>query len=412
MSLLKSLGALRHLGKAPAIRTRPKLIVLGMMTRHPMGGIVWLTMQYVLGLARLGYDVYYIEAHGGTPKSFMRADDDGGIAAAAFLNRVFTRFDLGGRWAFQAFHSDGRCYGMSEQRVNELCRDAALIFNLHGGTTPRPEHRETGRLVYVGTDPVDREVALERNDPAIVELFSAHSVFFTWGENYGRSDCKVPVSSRFTLVPTRQPVMLDFWRPNGTGPSDVFTTVGSWKQLWREIKIDGEHYAWSKHHEFLKFVELPRRTGQKFELALGGCDDDDRAMLERAGWTVRDGLALSADADDYRSYVIGSRGEFTVAKDQNVRLRSGWFSDRSAAYLAAGRPVVTQDTGFGSVLPVGQGLFAFSTLPEAVAAIEEINGDYHRHSRGATAIAREFFSHDRVLPQMLAHAGLSAHALQ
>src|SRR5258708_7376866 len=116
------------------------------------------------------------------------------------------------------------------------------------------------------------------------------------------------------------------------------------------------------------------------------------------------------DLDAYRGCITASRGEFTVAKDQNVRLRSGWFSDRSATYLAAGRPVITQDTGFGNVLPVGEGLFAYSTLQEIVAAIEQVNGDYPKHSRGATAIAREFFSHDRVLPQMLAYAGLSARA--
>jgi hypothetical protein len=126
---------------------------------------------------------------------------------------------------------------------------------------------------------------------------------------------------------------------------------------------------------------------------------------------VRDALEVSADLDDYRRYIFGSRGEFTVAKDQNVRLRSGWFSDRSATYLAAGRPVITQDTGFGNILPVGEGLFAFSTLSEIVAAVDCINGDYQRHSRAAAAIAREYFSHDRVLPRMLAHAGLAAKAV-
>ena len=400
--------------KPPALHGPQTFVVLGMMTRHPVAGIVWLTMQYVIGLARLGYEVYYIEAHGGTPKSFMRDDDDGSRAATAFLDRVFTRFGLERRWAYQAFHSDGQCYGMSEGTVRKLYRDAALILNLHGGTTPRPEHSETGRLAYVGTDPVDREVALDQNDPDIVQLFAAHSAFFTWGENYGKPDCKVPFSTRFHLVPTRQPVVLDFWEPNGMPPCGSFTTVGSWRQLWREITLDGEQYAWSKHHEFLKFVDLPSRTAQEFELALGGCEGEDRALLEKKGWKVRDGLALSADVDDYRAYIIGSRAEFTVAKDQNVRLRSGWFSDRSATYLAAGRPVITQDTGFGNILPLGEGLFAFSALPEIVAAVECINANYAKHSRGAMAIAREYFSYDRVLPKMLAHAGVSrppgAHA--
>jgi hypothetical protein len=401
-----STAGTREGSQAPAIRRRRKLVVLGMMARHPVAGMVWLTMQYVIGLTRLGYEVYYVEAHSATPKRFMKDGDDGSAAVAAFLKRVFARFGLDDRWAFQAFHSDGRCYGLSECAVNSLYRDAALIFNLHGGTPPRPEHRQTNRLVYVGTDPVDREIALQRDDPDVLDLFAAHSVFFTWGENYGRPDCKVPFSRRFALIPTRQPIVLDCWEPNGTKPNGLFTTIGSWRQPWRGVTLDGEHYGWSKHHEFLKFVELPRRTDQQFELALGWCGNDDRTMLEQHGWRVRDGSTVSDDVDDYQRYIVGSRGEFTVAKDQNVRLRSGWFSDRSAAYLAAGRPVITQDTAFGNILPLGEGLFAFSTLPEILAAVDRINTDYTRHSRAAAAIAREYFSYDRVLPRLLADAGL------
>jgi hypothetical protein len=392
-------------GGAPAIRRREKVVLLGMMTRHPVAGIVWLTMQHILGLTRLGYDVYYVEAHGGSPKSFQREGDDGATAAAGFLDRTFKRFDLADRWAYQALHGGTRCYGMTASDLDDLFSNAALIFNLHGGTTPRPEHVRTGRLVYLGTDPVDREVALERNDPEVVQLFAAHSAFFTWGENYGNPDCQVPVSKQFKLVPTRQPVLMDFWESNGTAPGSLFTTVGSWRQLWRDMTINGERYAWSKHHEFLKFVDLPQRTTQRFELALSGCDDGDRTVLQEKGWQVRDGLTMSADLDDYRQYIKGSRGEFTVAKDQNVRLRSGWFSDRSATYLAAGRPVITQDTGFGNILPTGEGLFAFSTLADVLTAVDRINSDYRKHSRAATAIAREYFSYDRVLPKMLATIG-------
>jgi predicted glycoside hydrolase/deacetylase ChbG (UPF0249 family) len=390
---------------APTIAGAKKFVLMGMMTRHPVAGMVWLTMQYLVGLQRMGYDVYYVEAHGGTPKSFMSQGDDGGRAAAAFLDRVFIRFGLKNRWAYQAFHSDGHCYGMSQRAVDSLLREAALIFNLHGGTPPRPEHTRTGRLVYLGTDPVDREVALDQGDQEMIDLFAAHACHFTWGLNYGNPDCKVPFSRQFNLVHSAQPIVLDQWE-SSLRPGPLFTTVGSWRQLWREIKIDGENYGWSKHNEFFKFIEIPERTAQKFELALGGCDATDRALLEEKGWRVRDGLRLSADIDDYRRYLIGSRAEFTVAKDQNVRLRSGWFSDRSAAYLAAGRPVVTQDTGFGNTLPVGEGLFPFNTVEEVLAAVDSINTDYERHSKAATEIAREYFSHDRVLGKILNHAGL------
>jgi hypothetical protein len=170
-------------------------------------------------------------------------------------------------------------------------------------------------------------------------------------------------------------------------------------------------YHWSKHYEFLKVLDLPRRLpDQPFQLALSSYGADDRRMLESHGWRVRDAMDFSMDPDAYRRYVAGSRGEFTVAKDQNVRLRSGWFSDRSATYLASGRPVVTQDTGFGNVLPTGEGLFAFSTVEEAAEAVRTINGDYRRHCRAAKAVARDYFAHDVVLGAMLQELGLRASA--
>jgi GT2 family glycosyltransferase len=199
---------------------------------------------------------------------------------------------------------------------------------------------------------------------------------------------------------------MDFWAERGTAPDDRYTTIGNWRQEWREIKLDGETYSWSKHQEFLKFLELPSRSGTRFELALAGCEGDDRRMLDDHGWAIRDALPLSQNIDIYRQYICGSRGEFTVAKDQNVRLRTGWFSDRSATYLAAGRPVITQDTGFGNVLPTGEGLFAFSTLDDIVGAIESIEADYARHSRAATAIAREYFDAERVIGRLLQEVGM------
>src|SRR6185369_13458673 len=162
---------------------------------------------------------------------------------------------------------------------------------------------------------------------------------------------------------------------------------------WREITFKGETYHWSKHYEFLKFLDLPARCGGAFELALTGYEPSDRVLLEEHGWAVVDAAALSSDLDRYRDYILESGGEFTVAKDQNVRFRTGWFSDRSAAYLAAGKPVVTQETGFSSTLPTGQGLFAFSTLQEAAAAVDDIVSDYGRHQAAARAIAAEYFDH-------------------
>ena len=165
--------------------------------------------------------------------------------------------------------------------------------------------------------------------------------------------------------------------------------------------IDGEIYSWSKHHEFLKFIDLPSRADARFELALGGLDAEEQRLLESHGWGVRAPASLSADIDLYRDYLASSQAEFTVAKDQNVRLRTGWFSDRSATYLAAGRPVITQDTGFGNTLPTGEGLFSFSTIDEASASAEAIQADYKRHVRAASELAREYFAAERVLGPLL-----------
>jgi hypothetical protein len=181
---------------------------------------------------------------------------------------------------------------------------------------------------------------------------------------------------------------------------------GNWRQPWRRIRFQGELYHWSKHYEFLKVIDLPSRTCQGFELALSSYEGADREMLEEKGWKVRHALDFSQDLDNYRDYIQCSRGEFTVAKDQNVRLRSGWFSERSAQYLAAGRPVITQETGFSNVLPTGQGLFAFSTMEDVLSAVEEINSDYERHCRAAAELAREYFNYDVVLKRLLADVGL------
>ena len=396
---------------------REKIVLLGMMTKMPVAGVVWQTVHYLAGLRRLGYEVYYVEAHARTPSMFMdREQDDGSGRAASFIDGVMRRFGFDGRWAYHALHDDGRCYGMGESELSALYGSAALLINLHGGTMPLPEHYETGRLVYLETDPVQLQIELYENNAETIAFLEPHCAFFTFGENYGNPDCGLPVSDRFDFKPTRQPVVMDYWdhAPPAAlpaGPAGAFTTIGNWQQPWREVVFRGQSYSWSKHHEYMKVLDLPRRVpGQPFELALSSYAPEDARMLAGYGWRVSHALDFSMDLDAYRRYVGDSRGEFTVAKDQNVRLRSGWFSDRSATYLAAGRPVVTQDTAFGNVLPTGEGLFAFQSVEEAAAAVEAINGDYNRHRRAASAVAREYFAHDVVLGKLLREVGLPAAA--
>ncbi len=392
------------------IAHRQKIILLGFLSHFPVAGVAWQTIHYLIGFRRLGYEVYYVEAHGCTPGKLMESvKDDGPARAAEYIAGVMRRFGLDGHWAYHAIY-DSRCLGMSETQLGGLYGSAALIINLHGSHLPTPELTATNRLVYLGTDPVDIEIDVSQGKREAIDYLAPHCAFFTYGENLGRPGCLVPKPEPFEFRPTRQPVIMDLWERYGTGKGTVFTTVGNWRQAWRQVDFNGQCYKWSKHFEFRKFITLPRRVAQTFELALSGYEPEDKRLLEANGWRVRHALDISQDLDNYRGYIAGSRGEFTVAKDQNIRLRSGWFSDRAATYLAAGRPVVTQETGFSNILPTGEGLFSFSTMEEIIAAVEAINPDYERHRRAARRIAQECFSHDVVLGGFLRELGLPVPA--
>ena len=385
-----------------------KIVLFGMMTNKAVAGIAHLTMPYLVGLERLGYEPYYVEAHGSWPTQLMDSDDestDGALEAAAYIERVLGSFAFTGRWAYHARFSDGRCYGMSSSELRSLYASADLFLNLHGGTPPPDELADDDRLVLIDTDPVGLQILASQQDAEAIDLLRAHTALFSWGENLGKPDCAVPIPPGFRFRPTRVPVLLDLWSSD-EGPGAVFTTIGNWEQLGEDIEFEGETYGWSKHHEFLKFLDLPSRVSQPLELALASYDAQAQDLLEANGWGVRPASELSHDLDLYRRYIMGSRGEFTVAKDQNVRLRSGWFSDRAATYLAAGRPVVTQETGFSNSLPTGEGLFAFSTMDEILAAFEEINSDYGRHRAAARAIAQDYFDAEKVLSRLLSEVGL------
>lgn len=391
----------------PGQKGRPKVVVLGMMTKMPVAGVVWQNLHYLLGFERLGYDAYYVEAHGRTPSMLMApADEDASGRAAAFVATIMRRYGLGDRWAFRALHRDGRCFGMTDRRLAQLLASAEMIVNLHGGTQPLPEFTATDRLVYVETDPVQLQLELAEGYKASHEFLAAHSAFFTFAESYDSDECLLPVSDRFEFHTTRQPVLVDLWQTAEPPAHDRFTTIGNWSQPWRDVSIDGLVYTWSKDQEFQKVLDLPTRLGNRFELALSSYEDADRRLLEGHGWQVTPAMGFSTDLVAYRDFIAGSAGEFTVAKDQNVRLKTGWFSDRSATYLAAGRPVITQDTGFGGAIPTGEGLFAFSSEEEVLEAVERIDREPQRHRRAARELAVEYFAAETVLGEMLAQMGM------
>jgi hypothetical protein len=387
------------------VSARRTVLVLHLAGQYPMAGVGWQAAHYLLGLQRLGYDVYYVEDSGANhydPRANSIVDDCS--YSVAFLARLMARIGMADRWVYWDWGHHA-CYGLSRLRLEELYRSADALLNVCGPTLLRAEHMRVPVRIYVETDPVALEIKLAQGDRSALAFLEAHTHHATYGENLGEPDCPIPLE-KFAWTRTRPPVVLDLWAADYRPEAPHFTTIGTWDNDARGIDYQGERYFWSKRLNFLRFSDLPRRTAQTFELALGTTPAEDQRRLREHGWRLTDPRPASGDLDSYRAYIAGSRGEFTVAKDLVVRTRSGWFSDRSACYLAAGKPVVTQATGFEKHIPTGLGLFAFSTVDEARAAVEAVNADYERHCRAAGAIAAECFSSDRVLGALMRAVGV------
>ena len=390
-------------------KRRLKLVVLGMMGRCPFGGQTWLYLNWLRGLAGLGHDVWYVEDDATWPYD-PRADavSDDPAYAVDYLARVLARVGLPGKWAYRAlWKGQDACYGLSRAGLLDLYRSCDAILNVCGATVLNDDHRLAPRRVYVETDPVGNQLELAVGKEKTRQVLDAHDDIVTYGENYGLPGCGVPLTGPFRYLKTRQPIDLDLWPVAFDAAAPRYTTVGNWRQQGHDVDWNGDTYRWSKHHEFLKFVDLPRRTDRaRFELCLNIDDPADRRLLLEHGWTLTSPLAMSLDPFGYQGFFRASRGEWTVAKDQNVRLQSGWFSERDASYLATGKPVIAQSTGFERFLPTGQGLFAFRTMDEVLAAVDVIETDYPRACRAARAIAEEYLEAGRVARRLLEDLGL------
>jgi hypothetical protein len=389
------------------MKRRRIVVVVGTLASNPYAGMAWMHMQIVGGLQRLGHDAYYFETTSAWPYDPVRNTTvDDSDYALPYLERVAESFGLSNRWAYRRSYSDKAWFGPSRAKAEELLAHADAVLNVAGATRFAEEGLKIGRLVHFGTDPGHHEIAFAKGQADVRTLIEEHADFVTYGENIGNNDCPLPPLPRLRSR-TRQPVLLHLWH-DGAPLKKEFTTVANWRQTGRDIEFNSQTYRWSKHHEFLKFIDLPRRTQQSVELATGlaNLSPKERDLLESMGWRLRDAHPFTTDPWRYRDYVQSSRGEFTVAKDLHIRLRSGWFSERSACYLAAGRPVITQDTGFANCLPIGEGLFAFNRTEEIIAAFEAINSDYETHSRAARAIAEEYFRAETVLKKVIDDLGL------
>jgi hypothetical protein len=385
--------------------SRGPIVVFGIAFWYPLAGVTFQFIHYLLALRRLGWDPYYVEDSGRWVYDPDR--DDTTPDPRANIERVapvLAAHGFADRWAYRSYFENGRVFGISEARLRSLYRETAALLNVTGAQELREEHLACPRRLYIETDPVKGQIQVAEGDPGYIRTLELHDTHFSFGENLGAPDCGVPVE-RFTWLPTRQPIPLDLWRTD-RGAARAYTTIATWKNhndvVWR-----GETYYWSKDREYEKVLDLPLRRRVPFELAATQIDAPAVERLVAHGWHVTDSYAVSREVGPYRDFIEGSRGEFTVAKDQNVRLRSGWFSDRSACYLAAGRPVITQDTGFGNILPTGKGLFAFNDLVDVVAAVDAIESDYAGHCRAARDLAAEYFEAERVVGSLLARADLA-----
>jgi hypothetical protein len=370
-----------------------KILFAGIIARYPFGGVTWCSLMYLLGLRALGHDVFYIEDTGeciyDPERDAISLDPSYGTQ---YIHRALEPFGLGDRWSFVNY--DGAYHGASRETVRAFCADADLFLNLSGGSWFwRDEYAHIPRRAFIDSDPVFTQFAIAKGVDWYCDFFRGFDRLFTFGANIGTPDSDVPTGG-FTWHKTWQPVTTDLWRTGAAHSRDRFTTVMTWKTE-SFADLDG-----NKDRELARFITLPGRTAHRFELAVNGPMD----LLRKHGWAPIDAMSVSRSLWDYRDFIQASKAEFGVAKHAYVAHRSGWFSDRTECYMAAGRPAVVQDTGWSAHLPSGTGLLAFSTLEEAIAALERVEHDYAVHARRAREIACEHFDAPRVLQPLLERA--------
>jgi hypothetical protein len=388
---------------------RKRIVVMGFMGSMPIAGVIWQHIHYVVGLQRLGHTVYYIEDSARLPYNPETFEVNNEFDyAARLLNRLSREFGFKNRWAFCARYLPGNpTAGLPLKRIRQLYRDADAILNICGAQEFNDDLLVSDRILYIESDPGVEQIKIDQGAKATTNYLQRHRALFTFGENVGTKSFPVPTHG-FKWLPTRQPVVTDLWKTQRAPPrAAVFTSVANWSTSGlKDITWRGDKYLWSKSREFLRFISAPKKSGETFELATNIEDANTRAKFLRNGWRLHSPLQLSVDYWLYRDYIRRSKGEFTVAKDQYIRLNTGWFSDRSACYLAAGRPVIIQETGFTKIYGGKAGLLSFRSLNEIVDAVKVINADYAKHSRAARALAREFFEAENVLKSILDRAGI------
>ena len=391
-----------------------RIIVTGLVGQYAFGGVAWDYLQFVEGFRQLGHDVFYLEDTEMWPYDpINNTVSDDCSYNVKYLGDVMERFGLADRWIYRNA-PDGSYHGRPEVEVKEICATAEVFLNVSGCGWLRPEYLRIPKKIFLDSDPLFTQVALVSGKQDMIDRIRAHNFHFTFAENINARDCRVPAAG-FHWIPTRQPIVLEWWQsaqaqndgaPGGRAlPRDVFTTVMNWVS-YKGCEYNGETWG-QKDVEFMKFIDLPQKTAQKFEIAMGMGPGMKRPteLLQHKGWQIIEPSEHLPDPWKYRDHLRSSKGEWSVAKEGYVKSRSGWFSCRSACYLALGRPCVLEDTAWSAHYPTGHGLFAFRTMEEAIAGIEAINADYAGHSRAARQLAERMFEARKVLGQMLDQVG-------
>jgi hypothetical protein len=375
-----------------------RVIVTGYMVRYPVAGNMLAFLYYLAGLQRLGHQVAYVEESGWPSACFDPARgewQDDPAEGLRIVQALLAESGVAGPVAYVNADAGEVC-GVTWPELKDMLRSADLLLNV-GGVCWLPEFFLCSRRAIVDMDPVFTQLGKFGGSIAV-----NHQAHFTYGCNIGKSGCSIPTAG-VDWTPTLPPVIVDDWE-FGPGRTDApLTTVAHWN-AYGSVEWQGEKYG-QKDEEFLRLLDVPSRTSQPLELALSGAPREVVQRFRSKGWSIRDpGQDIAATPGSYREYITGSKGEFSAAKNGYVKTRSGWFSDRTVCYLAAGLPAILQDTGFTDYLPHGEGLIGFTNADDAVEAIERVNTDYSRHRHAARKIAEEHFSHNVVLPKLIQRA--------
>jgi hypothetical protein len=365
------------------------VVIAGAVARRiDYGGHVWALLQWALGFRRLGWSVLFLD----------RLEPAPGLRWSREVRRfvaTMERFGLGDAFALD-LGPDEEPIGLARGAVLRKVEDADFLLNVMGYLEDPELLGKARRRVFLDIDPGFGQMwrAL-----GLCDVFASHDAFVTVGTRVGRDDCRIPTCG-LPWITTLPPVVLDAWTPSDARGTS-FTSVGSWRGPWAPVEFEGEQFG-LRAHEFRRFAGVPRASGLSFEMALDidPADGIDASRLRTGGWRLSDPREVSGTPDDYRRYVRGSRAEFSIAKGMYVRARSGWVSDRTACYLASGRPALVQDTGLEDTLETGVGLLSFVTPEQAVAAAHAVDADWTRHARAARALAVEHFDSDRVLGRL------------